>query len=147
MRIPSSPKFLPKQVYARRRFSTADMMEILSIYHGAVAEMYPRTWQYRTLIIIHRDQNSTNGNSNSKGYSPDWKSLKKKKVDGKERWMQDGGYAIKHDVIEYAQKGRLPLRVLQLAASELCRVQMALWVNARVRRHVQRQKQWLLAAE
>jgi hypothetical protein len=103
--------------------------------------MYPRTWQYRTLIVIHRDQTSTN--MYGKGYGPDWKCIKKEKdADGvwTGRWLRDNGFAIKDDLIDYTAKGRLPLRALQLAAGELRRVQMAMWVNARMKRLVEKQK-------
>lgn len=132
MRMPLAPRYCVQQRYLNRFWRTEDMLEILSIYYGIAAEAYPRTWHYRTLIAVHRAQHSTN--AYGKGYGPDWKCIKKEKDSDGEwtgRWLQDNGIAIKHEVLEYAKKGRLPLSALEFAAKHIREAELRAWVIKR----------------
>lgn len=147
MRMPSPPKFCPHQRYAGRFWDTSDVMELLSMYYGATTQVYPKTWQYRTLIAIHRANDISN--AYRKGYGPDWKCLTKNEVDGKVQWIKvkNSGFAIKDDLLEYLGQGRVPFQALQIAAAEIRKVEFATWVTARVERNAPGQKTALQAAE
>ncbi len=132
MRMPALPTLRPLQRYAGRFWNTTQMMELLSIYYGAPAGAYPRTWQYRTLIAIHREKNSQS--AYRKGYGPDWKSLVKVERDGKTWWVPDKGFAIKDDVTEYGMQGKVPLTALQTAAAHIRKVEYAVWVSRQIER-------------
>ncbi len=124
MRLPPEPKFLAKQRYDKRNWSTSDMIEIRSIYWGVVPEQYPQTWQYRTIILAHRFQHLHH--AYRKRYGSDWKP------------------EIKPDVFEYTLKGRLPLDSLKLAAEALRAVEQAIWVKTRVEHLVKKRPQKIL---
>ena len=88
--------------FARHRFSGRswdphEILEILSIYHGSTREQFPRTWQYRTLIGVHREKYSDQ--YTKKGYGPDWKA------------------DIKEDIQDFMSRGMLPMIVLRRGAT------------------------------
>ncbi len=145
MRMPSAPMFRPMQRHAGRFWDTAEVMELLSVYYGATSATYPITWQYRTLIAIHRANDITN--AYRKGYGPDWKCLKKHEVKGKVQWIKDAGFSIKDDLLEYGRQGRIPFQALQLAAVEIRKVEFERWVNLMVEKHKQGQEILPVAAE
>jgi hypothetical protein len=112
MRIPPAPQMREKQRYSYRFWSNSEMMDLLSIYHGNTKAVYPRTWQYRTLISAHREQYSRI--SVRLGYGPDWR------------------HEIKEAVIRYSKSGRLPLSALKIASEKMREAEMRIWVESRV---------------
>lgn len=115
MKIPKAPKLLEKQRTSGRFFETSEMMDILSVYYGCRNQLYARTWQYRTLIAVHREQGAKS--TLRKAYGADWKGLRKYvDINGNARWTEEGCICIKRDVIEYTQSGKLPLIALQRGA-------------------------------
>ncbi len=112
MRLPPPPTMLRKQRYDRRNFLTEPMMHVLSLYWGVVPEQgYSKSWQYRTLILVHRHQHLHH--AYRKRYGSDWK------------------HEIKPDLLEYIRQGRLPLDALRLGAQALREAERALWVKTR----------------
>jgi len=86
-------------------------MEILSIYHGATAAVYPKSWQYRTLITVHRELNSVI--AHRKGYGPDWK------------------HEIRGVLLEYLSQGKIPFQTLSFAATHLRALELRVWADKR----------------
>jgi hypothetical protein len=131
MRLPPPPTLLRKQRYDRRNWLTSPMMEILSIHYGTVPEQgYPKSWQYRTLILVHRHQHLHH--AYRKRYGSDWKE------------------EIKPDLVAYTAQGRLPLDALKLGAEALREVERALWVKTRaayLAKKYSRRPPFLAAAE
>jgi hypothetical protein len=109
MQFAPKPHHLLLQRYAHRFWNTANMMEILSIHHGNPQSLYPRTWQWRTLIAVHRQQNTAS--AYRKGYGPDWKG------------------EIKGDLLEYAKSGKLPFQALELGAQWLREAERKVWIE------------------
>lgn len=147
MKLPPLPRLRPKQRHGRRFWRTDDMMELLSLYHGSTKEAYPRSWQYRTLIAVHREQHSAS--PYGKGYPYDWKCIKKEKdINGEwtGRWLPDSGVAIKREVLEYTVSGRLPLSALQLAAEGIRMMERRIWATFVAERRVRRREIFLLQA-
>lgn len=104
------------------------MMEVLSIHHGSVAARFPKTWRYRTLIAVHRAQNSVI--MHRKGYGPDWKE------------------EIRGELLRYLELGRLPLQALQLAGDWLREAERKNWISSRTKRFAAKSvKIKLIAAE
>ena len=115
MELPPEPLFLEKQRYVSRFWDTADMLEALSIYYGSTWAQYPRTWKYRTLIAVHREQYSDR--FSRKGYGPDWRE------------------DVKPDVIEYTKAGKLPLTALRRGAEFIRQADQIAWTLSRAKRN------------
>ena len=111
MRLPPPPVMLKKQRFDRRFWRTDAMLEVLSVHYGALPEQFSRTWQYRTIIMVHRQQHTHH--AYRKRYGSDWKP------------------EIKPDVVEYTRRGRLPLDSLRLAADALRAVEREVWIKTR----------------
>lgn len=125
MSLPPLPKQLPKQRHAGRFWNTDDVMELLSIYHGTRTAEYQKTWQYRTLITLHRELNSAAGHR--KGYGPDWK------------------YEIKGTLLEYVRQGKIPFQALAFAATHIRELELKAWADTRIQR-LQKKRECLAAA-
>lgn len=125
MSLPPPPKHLPKQRHAGRFWNTDDVMELLSTYHGSPAVEYPKTWQYRTLVTLHRELNTAV--AHRKGYGPDWKA------------------EIKGPLLEYVRQGKIPFQALAFAATHIRGLELKLWADTQVQ-HLQKKRGRLSAA-
>lgn len=126
MALPPPPYLRPKQRHGRRFWRTDDMMELLSLYWGSTKEAYPKSWQYRTLIAVHREQQTHN--AYRRGYGPDWKA------------------SIKREVLEYTTSGRLPLDALRLAAKGIRMMERRMWATSVAERRVLQKPVYILEA-
>lgn len=104
--------------FSRHRFSGRfwdpyEILELLSIYYGSTCDQFPRTWQYRTLIGIHREKYSDR--YTRKGYGPDWKE------------------DIKDDVQAFMSRGQLPTIALRRGAESIRQAEQTAWMMARAR--------------
>lgn len=120
MRFPPLPPLSTKQRTAGRFFETSEMMDILSVYYGMRNPIYPQSWQYRTLIAVHRAQGMKGTLRHA--YGADWKGRRRYMKNGVPTWTEEGCISIKRDVLEYTQSGRLPLIALERGA-ELIRAE------------------------
>ncbi len=117
--------------FARHRFSGRswdphEILEILSIYHGSTREQFPRTWQYRTLIGVHREKYSDQ--YTKKGYGPDWKA------------------DIKEDIQDFMSRGMLPMIVLRRGAETIRQAEQTAWMMARAKKSLKNTKHLALVA-
>ncbi len=120
MRFPPSPPLREKQRTAGRFFETSEMMDVLSVYYGMRNPVYSRSWQYRTLIAVHRAQGMKGALRHA--YGADWKGRRRYVKNGIPCWTEEGCISIKRDVLEYTLCGRLPLIALERGA-ELIRAE------------------------
>jgi len=111
MRLPPQPKMVDRVRHSGRFWCVADMLEMLSIYHGCTEQTFPQTWRYRTLIAVHRAQHSNR--PYGRGYGPDWK------------------HHIKNEVVTYTLEGRLPLFALMIASEQIRAAEREMWIRKR----------------
>jgi len=126
-----------KQRYDNRFFDVAEVMEVLSICYGIMtlaqytnpeARPYPRTWQLRTLIRVHRTEYSSN--PYGLGYGPDWKGEKILiQPDGSKKVFTS--HAIKKDLIGYQKQGRIPGYAMKVAAEQIRFAATVAWMAYR----------------
>lgn len=110
MRLPNEPVFLRVQRHSGRFWKTDEMLHVLAMYFGFTCKNYPCTWQYRALIAIHRDQHSVS--MYRRGYGRDWHA------------------EIRPDLVEYTQRGKLPLAGLTRAAALIRQAELVAWALA-----------------
>ena len=109
MPLPPAPLLRLQQRFDYRFWPTHDMMEILSVWYGSKKERYPKTWQYRTLISVHRVQYTQV--AVRYGYGKDWK------------------HEIKQSLQRYVADGRLPFIALKIASEKIREAEMRAWVE------------------
>lgn len=114
-----------KQKFDNRLFDVDEAMEVLSIYYGVITiaecvgrepSRYPKSWQMRTLIRVHRTEYSSS--PYGLGYGYDWKGEKIViQPDGSKKLLTS--HAIKKDLLEYVHEGRIPGYAMKIAAEHI----------------------------
>lgn len=127
MFFPPAPTLVPQQRFAGRFWDMTDLMEVLGVYHGSTAVVYPYTWQYRTLIAVHRAIYNTL--PYRKGWGKDWKA------------------DIKKDMVAYLKTGTLPVLAMPYAAERVREAEFLRWAYSRAKRLERASAPTLLAAE
>jgi hypothetical protein len=111
MQFPANINFAPFHWHAGRFWNTGEMVDVLSIHYGATPARYKKSWLFRTLIAIYREQYLQR--AYGKGYGKDWQEH------------------IKPDLLEYTKEGRMPLVALRRAADFIRQADMLAWALRR----------------
>jgi len=146
MKMPPKATWLPRHRHDGRFWDTGELMELLVVLFGAAAPIYPQTREYRALITIIRNRNGMN--VMSKGHPFDWKGLRWEDSHKKDRVVQDKqAFAVKKDVAEYLELGRIPASALPHACNHLREAEVRVFADALVRRRPRKPHLQLIAAE
>jgi hypothetical protein len=85
------------------------MISALSVHYRMSSAIYPRSWIFRTLVSVYREQYQVTRYARC-AYGKDWK----------------GG--IKDDLLEYTGQGRLPMVGLEIGSRYVGKAEMERWV-------------------
>jgi len=120
MKMPLAVLRFAKHRFSGRSWDPYEILDILSIYHGSTQHQFPRTWQFRTLIGVHREKYSDR--YTRKGYGPDWKA------------------DIKDDIQAFMTRGMLPTIALRRGAQAIRQAEQTVWMMARVKKSLEDKK-------